>query len=75
VVHQYAESEVAVHEAVPVAVATFAWEMEYEQGGRRSRERGTDLFVFRRDGDGWQAVWRAVSFEPAPDEQVPAVQG
>jgi ketosteroid isomerase-like protein len=65
VVHEYRQSAVAVHEAGPVAVATFAWEMEYEQGGRRSRERGTDLFVFRREGGGWQAVWRAVTFEPA----------
>jgi hypothetical protein len=65
VVHQYWESAVAVHEAGPVAVATFAWAMEYEQGGRRSRETGTDLFVLRREGGAWQAVWRAVTFEPA----------
>jgi ketosteroid isomerase-like protein len=64
VVHEYRQSDVSIHEAGPVAVATFAWEMEYEQGGRRSRERGTDLFVFRQERDGWQAVWRAVTFEP-----------
>lgn len=65
VVHHYRESAVSIHEAGPVAVATFAWEMEYEQGGRRSRETGTDLFVLRREGEAWQAVWRAVAFDPA----------
>jgi ketosteroid isomerase-like protein len=72
VVHDYQQSAVTVHEAGPVAVATSTWEMEYEQGGRRSHERGTDLFVLRQAGVGWLAVWRAVTFEhagnPAPAE-------
>jgi ketosteroid isomerase-like protein len=67
IVHEYRQSALAVHEANGVAVVTFGWEMEYEQGGRRSRESGTDLFVLRRQGDGWLAVWRAVTFAPATD--------
>jgi ketosteroid isomerase-like protein len=67
-VHEYKQSALVVHEADPVAVVTFNWEMDYEQGGRRSREAGSDLFVLRRrdDGRGWQAVWRVVTFAPAP---------
>jgi hypothetical protein len=64
-IHEYRESSVSVHEAGPIAVATFAWEMEYEQSGRRSHERGTDLFVLRKEGGAWRAVWRAVTFEYA----------
>jgi ketosteroid isomerase-like protein len=74
VVHEYRQSDVTIHQSGPVAVATFGWEMEYEQGGRRSRERGTDLFVLRQEGDGWRAVWRAVTFEPAGDA-TPGEQG
>lgn len=68
VVHEYQQSAVTVHEAGPVAVATFVWEMDYEQGGKRSREKGTDLFVFRQEGGGWKAVWRAVAFEAQAGE-------
>ena len=64
VVHDYRQSDVAVHEAGRAAVVAYGWEMDYEQGGRRSREAGTDLFVLRRDGEQWQAMWRAVTFGP-----------
>jgi ketosteroid isomerase-like protein len=67
VVHHYHQSEVSVHEVGEVAVVTYRWEMDYEQGGQRSREAGTDLFVLRREGERWQAVWRAVTFAPAGD--------
>jgi ketosteroid isomerase-like protein len=65
VVHSYRQSDLTAHEAGGVAVVTFSWEMEYEQGGKRSRESGTDLFVLRQTGERWQAVWRAVNFAPA----------
>ena len=39
IIHQYKESTVSIHEAGSVAVATFAWEMEYEQSGAPSTER------------------------------------
>jgi ketosteroid isomerase-like protein len=64
VVHDYRQSSVAIHESGPVAIVTYEWEMDYEQAGRRSRERGTDLFVLRQEEGQWRAVWRAVTFEP-----------
>jgi uncharacterized protein (TIGR02246 family) len=64
-VRAYRESGLSVREWGNVAVATYAWEMDYEQGGRLQREAGTDLFVFERQGEGWRAVWRAVTFSPA----------
>ena len=67
VLHDYHQSDIAVHEASGVAVVTYGWEMDYEQGGRRSREVGTDLFVLRRQGERWLAVWRAVTFGPGND--------
>jgi ketosteroid isomerase-like protein len=67
VIHDYRQSDVSVHEAGGVAVVTYTWEMDYEQGGRRSREAGADLYVLRREGERWLAVWRAVTFGPAGD--------
>src|SRR5262249_35037359 len=40
VVHRYHQSAVSVHEAGSVAVVTYGWGMDYEQGGRRSRGAG-----------------------------------
>lgn len=64
VVHEYHQSDLRVHEVGGVAIVTFDWEMEYEQGGRRSRAAGSDLFVLRPVDEGWRAVWRAVTFAP-----------
>jgi ketosteroid isomerase-like protein len=69
VVYDYRQSSVSIHESGPVAIATYGWEMEYEQAGRRSRDRGTDLFVLRQEDGLWRAVWRAVTFEPAEVER------
>jgi hypothetical protein len=64
VVRAYRESNLTVREWSGVAVATYEWEMDYEQGGGLHREAGTDLFVFERQGEEWLAVWRAVTFSP-----------
>jgi ketosteroid isomerase-like protein len=63
-VRAYRESGLTVREWGGVAVATYEWEMDFEQGGRLHREAGTDLFVFERRGEDWLAVWRAVTFSP-----------
>ena len=42
------------------AVATYAYEISYEMGGERFKDSGRDLFVFIRQDDGWQAVWRTM---------------
>jgi ketosteroid isomerase-like protein len=67
IVRAYRESDLTVRVWGNVAVATYAWEMDYEQGGRLHREKGTDLFVFERAGERWLAVWRAVTFSPVPE--------
>jgi uncharacterized protein (TIGR02246 family) len=64
VVRAYRESGLVVRQWGTTAVATYGWEMDYEQGGQLHREAGTDLFVFARQGDAWLAVWRAVTFGP-----------
>jgi hypothetical protein len=64
VVRDYRQSDVTVHQTDGVAVVTYDWEMEYEQGGHRSWESGTDLFVLRQAGEEWLVVWRAVTFAP-----------
>jgi uncharacterized protein (TIGR02246 family) len=42
------------------AVAAYAFEISYEMGGERFKDSGRDLFVFIRQDDRWQAVWRTM---------------
>jgi uncharacterized protein (TIGR02246 family) len=42
------------------AVATYAYELDYEMGGERFKDSGRDLFVFVREDGKWQAVWRTM---------------
>ena len=63
-VHEYSESEPAINIWGNTAVASYSWKMAYEQKGMVSREHGHDQFVFTREPDGWQAVWRMVTFAP-----------
>ena len=67
VLRAYRESDLVVRQWKTTAVATYSWEIDYEQGGRLNRERGTDLFVFERHGEQWLAVWRAITFSPRGD--------
>lgn len=48
------------------AVATYSYEISYEMGGERFTDSGRDLFVFIRENDRWQAVWRTMII---PQEQ------
>lgn len=43
------------------AVASYAYDIDYEMNGGRLREQGRDLFVFTRVGGEWRAVWRGVA--------------
>jgi uncharacterized protein (TIGR02246 family) len=62
---EYTESTHSLRVWGTTAVCTFAWEMLYRRAEGPSRERGTDLLVFRRsDDEGWQVVFRHLSFEP-----------
>jgi Domain of unknown function (DUF4440) len=62
IIHYYRDYNLAIHERDVAAVATYSWEMEYEQNGNRSRETGSDLFVFQKNGTRWEAIWRSVMF-------------
>jgi len=42
------------------AVATYSYDIAYEMGGERFKDRGRDLFVFNRSNGKWQAVWRTM---------------
>jgi hypothetical protein len=64
VVKEYRESNLVIKEWGATAVATYNWEMEFEQDGLLQSEAGADLFVFDRQGEKWLAVWRAITFSP-----------
>ncbi len=42
------------------AIATYTYEIGYEMGGEQFSDSGRDLFVFIRENDRWQAVWRTM---------------
>jgi len=48
-----------------VAVAVCPFFIDYELQGKRYREGGKDLLVFRRFNDEWRVVWRTMKTEPA----------
>jgi ketosteroid isomerase-like protein len=57
-IHSFNESGYAIDVIGNTAVATYAFEIDYEMNGNTSHETGHDLFVFAREGGGWKAVWR-----------------
>ena len=63
-VHEHIESDFKIGVWSDTAVCTYAWSMTYERAGEQSREKGTDQFVFGREGDKWLAVYRYIYFEP-----------
>jgi uncharacterized protein (TIGR02246 family) len=64
-VHDHTESEMKINVWGGTAVCTYKWVMTYERAGERSRETGTDQFVFTREQGKWLAVYRYIYFEPA----------
>ena len=59
-VHEYREADFAADVIGDIAVVSFRYEMVYERSGERYRASGRDLWVFRREGEGWIAVWRTM---------------
>jgi uncharacterized protein (TIGR02246 family) len=43
-----------------IAVATIAWRLSYEFGGKRFGERGHDTYVFRLEDGRWRICWRSM---------------
>lgn len=59
----YRDFEPTIDEWKDIAIATSPWEMTYALGGTRYRETGHDTFVFKREQDRWQAVWRLMTVD------------
>jgi uncharacterized protein (TIGR02246 family) len=43
-----------------IAVATMAWRIRYEFGGKQGAERGHDTYVFRLEDGNWRICWRSM---------------
>jgi uncharacterized protein (TIGR02246 family) len=59
-IHGVTIGEVGVDVFDDTAVATYAYEVDYEMGGERFNDKGRDVFVFIRAGGKWQAIWRTM---------------
>ena len=42
------------------AVATYSWQLTYDQNGKEHKDSGNDLFVFARADGRWHAVCRVM---------------
>lgn len=60
-VSEYAESNFNVRLFDKTAIATYDFEMTYQQQGKTYHERGTDILVFEQEGQSWKVIWRALS--------------
>lgn len=59
---EYAEYGHAIDVWGDVATAIYDWSMMYEQHGQRKTDKGEDMFVFRKIGSEWLAVFRLILF-------------
>ena len=57
---EYEESDENIDVIGDCAVATFRFRMLYERATYREASFGRDLWVFRKQGDRWIAVWRTM---------------
>jgi ketosteroid isomerase-like protein len=58
--HGFEESDRQVDVFGSTAIASFAFTMVYERGGKKYRSTGRDLWVFSRGDGRWQAVYRTM---------------
>jgi uncharacterized protein (TIGR02246 family) len=59
-VHSLEEYGVTVDVVGDTAVVTYGFTIDYDLDGQPYRDRGTDLYVLTRAGEGWQAIWRTL---------------
>ena len=59
-IQEFREHDHHIDVAGDTAVVTFRYEMVYERSGKQYRSTGRDLWVFRKQGMVWIAVWRAM---------------
>ena len=59
-VHEFKEHDHHIDVIGDTAVASYRYEIIYEQSGKRSRSEGRDLWVFTRHEGLWLAIWRTM---------------
>jgi ketosteroid isomerase-like protein len=59
-IQEFREHDHQVDVAGDTAVVTFRYDMLYERSGERYHSTGRDLWVFRKEGSAWIAVWRTM---------------
>jgi Domain of unknown function (DUF4440) len=59
-IHEFHDRGQQVDVVGDTAVITFPYEMQYSRSGERYRVTGRDLWIFRKRGAVWIAVWRAM---------------
>ncbi|CAN5139148.1 hypothetical protein BH18CHL2_BH18CHL2_06910 [soil metagenome] len=57
-VHEYVEADLVIELRGATAVVTCGWEIDWQSGEGRQRDRGHDVYVFARERGKWRAVWR-----------------
>ena len=60
IIHDPHEEDAAIDVFGDTAIATYRFEITYEMNGKTFNESGRDIFIFVREEEGWQAVWRTV---------------
>jgi hypothetical protein len=63
-VAEYSESDLAIDVWEDTAVATYRYKISWEPAAKRLDQVGHDLFVFRRAGGSWVAVYRLAAEGP-----------
>lgn len=59
-INDFKLGEISIDVLGHTAVAMYSYEITYEMGGEQFTDSGRDLFVFIRENDRWQAVWRTM---------------
>ena len=59
-IHEFAETDPHVDLTADTAVVTYRFTITYTMDAEHHTDRGHDLFVLTRAGEGWQVVWRTL---------------
>jgi hypothetical protein len=59
-IQEYKEDKPNVDIFGEQAVVIYQFDISYKLEGATHRDRGSDIFVFKREQDQWQAIWRTL---------------
>ncbi len=62
--HAFTARDERVHVVGDTAVASYAFDVDYELDGKRHAEAGRERLVLVRGEGGWQAIWRMQTSAP-----------